>query len=194
MDLNKKIMIGICGAVTAAVISGCGTSAGAPSPQPADDTIAMNDDSYLNAALAAADEPANPRDSAAPGETAAQGDRPGRHRHPWRARRFFRGLHGEATIRTKSGFAQVVWQRGQVTAVSGSGLTVRSADGASWQWVVNGDTKIRKKGDRSSLKQLAANDWILVIGELSGSTRTARAAVVPRRVPKNAPVPTPTAS
>jgi hypothetical protein len=204
MDLNKQFMTGICGALTVVVISGCGSVAGSSAERPAagrpaDGTITMSDGSYLDVALAAVDEtagaPAGAADSAAPGETAKPGDRRARHRHhPWRARRFFRGLHGEATVRTKNGFAQVNWQRGLVTAVSGDSLTVRSADGASRQWVVNQNTRIRKKREKVSLSQLAANDWVFVIGNRSGSTRTARAAVVPIRVPKNAPVPSPTAS
>jgi hypothetical protein len=201
MDLSKKFMTGICGALAVVVISGCGSIADSPPERPADDTISMSDGSYLDVALAAVDESAGSSagsadsdGSAAPDETAAPGNRRGRHRHPLRARRFFRGVHGEATVRTKNGFAQVSWQRGLVTAVSGNSLTVRSADGVSRQWAVNQNTKIRKKGAKVSPSGLAVNDWVFVIGNLSGSARTARAAVVPKRVPKNAPVPTPTAT
>jgi hypothetical protein len=191
MDLNKKIMTGICGALTVVVISGCGSSSAEPGPAK-DDTINMSDASFMNAAQAAADQS---DESAAPGETAAPGNQPRRFRHQLRARRFFRGLHGEATVRNKDkGFAEVAWQRGQVTAVSGNNLTVRSADGVTWQWIANQNTKVRKKGAKASLSQLAANDWVFVIGTVNGSTRTLRAAVVPKRVPKNAPAPSPSAS
>jgi hypothetical protein len=194
MDLSKKCMTGICGALAVIVLSGCGSIAGSSTERPARDVITMSDGSYLDVALAAVDESAGPSaDSAAPNETAAPDERRARQRHPWRAKRF-RGVHGEATVRTKNGFAQVSWQRGRVSAVSGNSLTVRSADGVSRQWAVNQNTKIRKKGAKSSLSELAVNDWVFVIGNLSGSTRTARAAVVPKRIPRNAPVPTPTAS
>ena len=202
MNLNTKIVTGICGAVAVVVLSGCGSLTGsqsgqsssgpASSGQSADDTMTMSDAAFLDTAEAEAE---NTDDSAAPGETAAPGERPGRLRHPLRARRFFRGVHGEATVRTKDGFRQAAWQRGQVTAVSGNRLTIRSADGASWQWVGDNNTKIRRHGEKASLSQLAANDWVFVIGTVNGSTRTIRAAVAPKRVPRNATAaPSPSAS
>jgi hypothetical protein len=218
MNLNNKIVTGICGAAAVAVIGtggylmassnssnsassgSSGASGTAAGPVP-DDAITMADGSFLDAALAAADQPDDQAadqgdDSAAPAATAAPGDRRGRFaRHPLRARRFLRGVHGTATVRIKDGgFAEVAWQRGQLTSVSGGRLSVRSADGTTWQWVTNGDTKVRRHGDRASVSQLAANDWVFVIGTVDGGTRTARAAVVPRRLPRNAPTPTPTAS
>ncbi|HEX6467828.1 MAG TPA: hypothetical protein VF069_01935 [Streptosporangiaceae bacterium] len=188
MSINNKIVTGICGVAAAAVIgtggylaTTSGSSAGSPSgpaQQVRDDTVTLGDDgAYLDAAVAAADGPA----PAAPEATPSPGDRgPRLARHPLRARRFLRGLHGTATVRTKGGFAEVAWQRGQVTAVSSSGLTVRSADGASWQWVTGSSIKVRKDGKPAKPSELAANDKIFVIGTVSGSTRTARAAVVPK--------------
>jgi hypothetical protein len=200
MNLNRKIVTGICGAAAVFMVGGCGYLGGSSgqsssgqgqSGQSADDTITMSDAAFLDTAQAEADQAG---DSAAPEENAAPGDRRHKLRHPLRARRFFRGVHGEATVRTKEGFKRVAWQRGQVTAASGGNLTVRSADGATWQWVGGQNTKIRKKGEKSSLSQLAANDRVFVIGTVDGSTRTIRAAVVPKRVPRNAPAPSPTAS
>jgi hypothetical protein len=188
MSINNKIVTGICGAAAVAVIGTGGfiaASSGSSHEPPQDqrqqvrdDTITLSDDgSYLDAAVAAADGPA----PAAPEVTPAPGARgPRLARHPLRARRFLRGLHGTATVRTKDGFAEVAWQRGQVTAVSGGGLTVRSADGASWQWVAGSEIKVRKGGKAAKLSELAANDKIFVIGTVSGSTRSARAAVVPK--------------
>ncbi len=212
MNLNNKIVTGICGATAVAVIGTGGylvassnasnsgnsanssdsSSSGSPAGPAQDDAITMTDGSFLDVALAAADQS---DDSAAPEATAAPGERnPRLARRPLRAKRFLRGVHGIATVRAKDGFAQVAWQRGQVTAVSGNNLTVRSADGTTWQWVTNTGTTVRKQGDKSSVSQLSANDWVFVIGTVDGSTRTARAAVVPRRVPKNVPTPAPSAS
>lgn len=200
--MTNKIVMGICGAAAVAVIgaggyvaASSGSGSAGPSGQAHDDTVAMSDSSFLDTAIAEADLAADGDTPGTSDQTAAPGDRhPRPPRHPLRARRFFRGLHGTATVRTKDqGFRQVAWQRGQVTSVSGSTVTVRSADGVSWQWTTNGNTKIRKKGAKASVSQLAANDWVFVIGTVDGSTRTARAAVVPKRVPKNAtPAPTPT--
>jgi hypothetical protein len=189
MSINNKIVTGIFGVAAVAVIgtggylatasgSSSGSSSGPSQQTVRDDTMTLSDDgSYLDAAVAAADGPA----PAAPAVSPSPGDRGLRlARHPLRARRFLRGLHGTATVRTKDGFADVAWQRGQVTAVSGGGLTVRSADGTSWQWVAGSGIRVRKGGEAAQVSQLAANDKIFVIGTVSGSTRTARAAVVPR--------------
>jgi hypothetical protein len=202
MNLNNKLVTGICGAAAVAVIgtggylmvssasspsSGPSGSSGTPAGSTVDDTITMTDGSFLDAALTAADEPdqsdqADQSGSAAPEETARPGGRhPGLTRHPLRARRFLRGIHGTATVRIKDGgFTQVAWQRGQVTAVSGGTVTVRSADGTTWQWTTTSDTPVRRHGDKATVSQLAANDRVVVIGTVSGSTRTARAAVVPK--------------
>jgi hypothetical protein len=185
MNLHNKIVTGICGAAAVAVIGTGGyllaasgsSSAGPASAQPRDDTVTLTDGSFLDAAVAAADEsdPATPQVTASPG---VRGQRFARH--PLPARRFLRGVHGTATVRAKGGFAQIAWQRGQVTAVSGNNLTVRSADGTTWQWVTGSDTKVRKNAAKASVSQLSANDRIFVIGTVSGSTRTVRAAVVPK--------------
>ncbi|HEU5157020.1 MAG TPA: hypothetical protein VFU43_08490 [Streptosporangiaceae bacterium] len=209
MNLNSKLVTGICGVAAVAVIGTGGYLMGSSSDSlssssaasgasgatgatdvagPArDDALTMTDGSFLDAALAAADEPdlaggSDQPGSAAPEATAAPGDRhPRLARHPLRARQFLRGVHGTATVRVKDGgFTEVAWQRGQVTAVSGGKVTVRSADGATWQWVTGADTRVRRHGDKASASQLAANDRIFVIGTVAGSTRTARAAVVPK--------------
>lgn len=93
-----------------------------------------------------------------------------------------RGVHGEATVKKKDGgFRLVTWQRGQITGISGSNLTVRSADGASWTWTTNGNTKVREEGEKSTLSALANGDQIAVFGERSGNTRTAELVREPRK-------------
>jgi hypothetical protein len=100
--------------------------------------------------------------------------------HPLRRARAFRGVHGEATVKRKDGFHLAAWQRGKITSVSATGVTVRSEDGVSWTWKADGRTRVRKAGDRSTLKALASGDQVLVAGERSGDTRTARFVRVPK--------------
>jgi hypothetical protein len=202
MNLNSKLVTGICGAAAVAVIgtggylmasaenspsSGPSGSSGSSAGSTLDDTMTMADGSFLDVALAAADQSdqtdgADPSTSAAPEATARPGDRQSRlTRHPLRARHGLRGVHGTATVRIKDGgFTDVAWQRGQVTAASGGNLTVRSADGTTWRWGTNSNTKVRRHGEKASVSQLAAGDRIFVIGTVDGSTRTTRAAVVPK--------------
>ena len=104
-----------------------------------------------------------------------------------RLRRAVRGIHGQATVRTRNGFAQVSWQRGQLTGINGGTLTVRSLDGTTWQWATNGNTRVRKDGQKSSVDKLATGDYVVVAGpDGSGGTRTARVVVVPKKVPPKA--------
>ncbi|GAA0544749.1 DUF5666 domain-containing protein [Actinomadura livida] len=85
-----------------------------------------------------------------------------------------RGVHGEATVRDGDGFRLVTFQRGEITALSSTTLTVKSADGTSWTWTANGDTKIREDRKDVALKDLAKNDEVRIAGERSGDTRTAK--------------------
>jgi hypothetical protein len=91
-------------------------------------------------------------------------------------------LYGEATVKDSSGAITVRdWQKGTVTAVSGSSLTVRSSDGTTWTWTANGDSKV---GDlvpfgsddsaKTSLSAIKTGDSVLIAGVRSGSTRTAQ--------------------
>lgn len=107
-------------------------------------------------------------------------DRPGNLRERRRERRL-RGVHGEATVRRDGGFAKVAWQRGEITAVSGGTVTVRSEDGVVWQWTVDGSTTVRRNGAQSSPSALAVRDRVVVAGPSDGRTRTARRVIVPRR-------------
>ena len=120
----------------------------------------------------------DPAPSPSPTAHAGQGH-PGKG-HPFRRARALNGVHGEATVKRKDGFHLATWQRGKITSISGSGVTVRSEDGASWTWKTDDKTRVRKNGDKSSLKSLAGGDQVLVAGERSGDTRTARLIRVPQ--------------
>jgi hypothetical protein len=111
------------------------------------------------------------------------GDRPAdRPRLRPGARRALIGVHGETTVRARGGgFETYAWQRGEVTATSGTALTVKSADGLSWTWAVTGDSKVRKNGDKSTPSALATGDDVFVLGRPSGDTRSALGVVVPKR-------------
>ncbi|GAA4078751.1 hypothetical protein [Actinomadura miaoliensis] len=122
--------------------------------------------------------------------TSASPDKGDRHQwkrqpHRWAARkghgmRGGQGVHGEATVRRDGGFRVVTWQRGEVTGRSGAVVTVRSADGASWQWTTNDKTRFRRDGEKSQLSAVKNGDQVIVVGESTGATRTAAAFRVPK--------------
>jgi hypothetical protein len=93
------------------------------------------------------------------------------------------GLHGEATTHNaKTGkYVDHEWQRGQITAVNGSDLTVRSADGTTWTWVGNSATKVTRGGKKIAESALKSGDKVLVLGTRSGSAHDARRVFAPQK-------------
>lgn len=79
-------------------------------------------------------------------------------------------LHGDLVVRTKDGNRTIALQRGSVVSVNGTSLQVRSTDGFTATYVVNGDTKIRKG---TSAGSLATGDQVTVVATRSGSALTA---------------------
>ena len=78
-------------------------------------------------------------------------------------------LHGTLTVPAAGAYEEVLVQRGTVTAVTPTSLIVKSADGYTHTYVLNGSTRVNGKvGDASSL---AVDDKV---GVLAGSDSTAR--------------------
>lgn len=100
-------------------------------------------------------------------------------------RRRIVGLHGEATVKTKKGYTEVAWEKGRVTG-TGSTLTVRSQDGTTWQWTLGKNARVRIDGKKSTATQLTSNEYVVVVGTVSGGTHTAKAIVAPKKTPAGA--------
>jgi hypothetical protein len=167
--VNKKVLGGVSalavGVVGTGVYLAVPASAGSPQAEPA----------------------------AASSQNAKPGHRAQKAKQARKALRRRAGVHGEATVRTKNGFVQVVWQRGVVTSTSGGTLSVRSLDGTTWQWKSDKATKVRKDGKPADLAKLASNDYVLVLGRSGDGNRTAKRVTVPKKVPAKAtqsPAPT----
>ncbi|WP_067451174.1 hypothetical protein [Actinomadura macra] len=130
---------------------------------------------YL-AVPAAADDP-TPRPSASGKPHPGHG---GKHTSSHGARGGI-GIHGEATVQRKEGFRLATWQRGTLTGRSGTTLTFRSLDGATWTWTTDSKTRVRKDGEKATIADLKNGDPALVYGERSGDTRTAKLVRVPKK-------------
>jgi hypothetical protein len=162
--VNKKVLSGVStlaiGVVGTGVYLAVPASAGSPQAQPA----------------ASSSQP-----------KAKQGQK-GKQAARRKALRRRAGVHGQATVRTKkNGFVQVTWQRGVLTAKSGSGFTVRSLDGTTWQWQTAKGTKFHKDGSKADLSKLAVNDFVLVYGRAgAGNSRSANQVFAPKKVPAKA--------
>jgi hypothetical protein len=90
-------------------------------------------------------------------------------------------LHGEAVVQTKdNGTQTVLVQRGQVTAVDGDSITVKSTDGFSLTWSFADDLRVVERRNTIQPKQLAVGAQVGVAGTKSGDGGSARLVVIPR--------------
>jgi hypothetical protein len=102
-------------------------------------------------------------------------------------------VRGELTVPVpgKPGtFEQVVFARGEVTAVSATSISVKSADGQVTTFAVNGDTKFRRGRAEIAPGDVTVGSRALVSGPRSGQSITARRVHVAKD--KGAPAPTTT--
>jgi hypothetical protein len=114
----------------------------------------------------AATPPAGPAATSAAARTARDG-------------RIARAIHGEFVVRTRAGYQMVNVQRGTVTAVSGSSLTVRSDDGFTGSYAVTGDTIVHHGKEKVDISTVKAGDKVRVVARVDGETRTALRVFVP---------------
>jgi hypothetical protein len=81
-------------------------------------------------------------------------------------------LHGEVVLSKEGGGTQTVRvQRGAVTAVSAGEVTVKSTDGYTTAYAVDGDTKV--KADEDVIGSVAKGEEVLVVAPASGDRHTA---------------------
>ncbi len=84
-----------------------------------------------------------------------------------------RVAHGEFVVRQKGGFTTIAVQRGRITAVSATSITVASQDGYVRSYVVNADTKVRSKGTTVAVGALKAGEQAMIRSTKTGTTYTA---------------------
>lgn len=91
------------------------------------------------------------------------------------------GIHGQVTVKNGKTGEYVVreWQRGQITAVSGSTVTVKSADGTTWTWTTASNTKITRDGKKIAESALATGNKVEILGKQSGSANDATRIFAP---------------
>jgi hypothetical protein len=88
--------------------------------------------------------------------------------HPLRSR----VEHGQLTVRVKTGTKVVDVQRGQVTAVTPTSVTVRSQDGFSATYAVNSTSKIHKNKQTAAISGVVVGDRVRLAATHAGSTDT----------------------
>jgi ABC-type transport system substrate-binding protein len=107
-----------------------------------------------------------------------------------RLRLLIRGEHGQVTVRAKGGTTRTLaFERGKVTAVSGTAVTVAAADGTTWTWHLVADSVVRQGGQKVSASRLAAGQQVFAGGPVVNGTDDARLIVIRPPVPAGAAAP-----
>jgi hypothetical protein len=88
-----------------------------------------------------------------------------------------RALHGEVTLAGEK-HQVIAFQRGGVSKVSRTSLTVKSNDGFVDTYVLNKDTKVRENGQRSKVADIDSSDRVLVVATKDDSALNARRVIV----------------
>lgn len=85
-------------------------------------------------------------------------------------------LHAEVVLAKEGGGTQTVLvQKGSVTEVNGTGVTVKSSDGFTTSYTVNADTKV--KADSDKIDSVAKDEEVVVVSPKSGDAHTATVLV-----------------
>ena len=101
-----------------------------------------------------------------------------------------RSFSGDVTFRTKTGFETLHYERGTVTAVGTSSLTIRTPDGVSTTFAVTSSTHIRNGGAAAQLSQLISGDRAVVFGtSTTGAAGPFTASLVRAAPPAKAATP-----
>jgi hypothetical protein len=116
--------------------------------------------------------------AAAPAPSASAGDKDTRRGSA--ARRYLRKntLHGEFTVQAKDGVRTVVVQRGAVTAVDGTTVSVRSTDGYALTWSLHEKVRVRQDKKKADVAGIRVGAEVGVAGAKDGDATVARLVVI----------------
>lgn len=123
---------------------------------------------------------ADPTPSASP-DAKGQPDAKGhKDRRPALRRRLGQHVeHGEVVVQTKKGDKTVDVQRGTVTAITGTSVTVKSADGFTQTWAFGSPLKVVERRSTVQPSEVKPGIQIGVAGAKNGTTVTANLIVIP---------------
>lgn len=80
-----------------------------------------------------------------------------------------RGIHGEFTVANADGaYRRIATQKGEVTSVSATSITVKSVDGFARTYVVDADTKIHSENVKIS--DITKGEQVRIAGVIEGTT------------------------
>ena len=89
-------------------------------------------------------------------------------------------LHGEVVVQTKDGDKTIDVQRGTVTAVTDTTVTVKSTDGFTSTWTFGDPLRVVQHGQKTDKSAVKTGEEIGIAGAKNGSTVTANLIVIPK--------------
>lgn len=112
-------------------------------------------------------------------QSGKDGARPWRQRHKARVLLRRNTLHGEAVVRTKDGTTKtVVVQRGEVTALDGNTITVKSSDGFTQTWTFGEPLRVVERRSTVQPEDVAVGAQVGVAGARDGDRTIAHLLLV----------------
>jgi hypothetical protein len=184
----------LVGLVVALGLTGCAAGEGAANPANGAQAADLADLSLESEALAEIGFATDLAAARVAAPTAGASARPGKHAEERRLKRLRgnlgkRTLHAEATVQTRDGVVQtLVVQRGEITAVDGDSVTVKSTDGFSLTWTFGERLRIVQRGapgGQAERSALEAGVTVGLAGARDGADPVARLIVIPQeKAPK----------
>ena len=82
-----------------------------------------------------------------------------------------RVLRADATVLKKDGTTAIIhFERGAITAVNSSSITIKGLDGVSTTFAVTAATRVREKGHAAKIGDLTVGERAMVFGKANGSS------------------------
>ncbi|ASW57218.1 hypothetical protein [Plantactinospora sp. KBS50] len=143
---------------------------------------------FDTAQIAAADPSADPSATeGAEGAEPSAGPGRGQRAEAWRKRHQARvllrrnTLHGEVVVQTQDGTKTVAVQRGTVTAITDTSMTVKSTDGFTETWTFGPQLKVVERRTTIQPSDVKVGTELGVAGTRDGDNGVARLVVIPNK-------------
>jgi hypothetical protein len=197
---RAMVAVGVASAVALLGLAGCGRldRSTAPAADNASTTTDLGweaqalqaigletaDLAPASAATAAADPAPAIAPAASPSASAKAGTGGAGSKRRHRLLRFAFGksaLHGEAVVKTDDGTKTVVVQRGTVTAIDATSVTVKSTDGFTLTWTFGTPITVIERRSQVQPSAIAVGTQVGLAGDKAGNSPSARLIVIPNK-------------
>jgi hypothetical protein len=179
----RRLAVGavLVGTLVLLGLSGCGRFGAGSASADADTTTLTWDSQALEAIGYATEDVALLADTDPEPAATDRRDQGNRMRHPRLRFAFRHTLHGEAVVQTDEGTKTVVAQRGTVTAIDATSVTVKSTDGFTLTWKIGSPIRVIANRAKADLSAITVGAEVGVAGAKDGDTPVARLLVVPKK-------------